>query len=88
MTRYTLADPAFPNVPIVQKCRDAASHFPSDYPDGTCVGDGSAQDMGAGPLCDKLATLTDAARADVDARCVSASNNCTALVKCLKVAAE
>ena len=90
--RYALADSAFPNVPVVQKCRRLAGEvtFKSADPKGTgtCAGSGDSQYSGrAGETCDELATLTDAARRDVDAACLDGSKRtCDELKDCVSAA--
>jgi len=74
---YVLADSAFPNIPVIQKCQGLATKL-------TAPGGQNCADEGFVPnKCNQLATLTDQARADADAACLGGDKTCRTLETCL-----
>jgi hypothetical protein len=71
--KYGLADAAFPNIAVVQKCHGLVSKRPTGEPNCGNAGDD----------CDHLAILTDTARQNADAACLSGDKTCSNLVSCI-----
>lgn len=80
-TRYIEADPAYPNIPVVQKCLRIAAELTdtSSTPSKNC-----ADGPHVTPECNGLASLTEAARQAADSACLSGGKTCKTLEECLE----